>query len=52
MVHSLMFSISKFNPLKASQILAECTMAVLGLDKEIGKTDSETAMKIFNELKQ
>lgn len=52
MVHSLLFSSSKFNPLKESKILAECTLAVLGLDDVIGKSDSETAMKVFNKLKQ
>ncbi len=52
MVYSLLFSSSKFNPLKASRILAECTLTVLGFEELIGKTDSDTALKIFNGLKQ
>ena len=52
MVYSLLFSSSKYNPMKASRILAECTLTVLGFEDEIGKTDSDTAIKIFNGLKQ
>lgn len=52
MVYSLMFSSSVYNPMKASRILAECTMTVLGFEDLIGKTDSDTALKIFNGLKK
>jgi hypothetical protein len=51
MVHSLLFSASKFNPLTQPRILAECTLTILGLDDCIGKTDNETAVKVFNRLK-
>ncbi|MBR4528929.1 MAG: hypothetical protein IKO80_01495, partial [Lachnospiraceae bacterium] len=51
-VHSLLFSASKFNPLKQPRLLAECTLTILGLKDAIGKTDSETAEQIFNKLKQ
>ncbi len=52
MVYSLMFSSSKFNPMKASRILAECTMTVLGFEELIGKTDQESALKIYEGLKK
>lgn len=51
MVHSMLFSASKFNPLKESRILAECTLTILGLEDCIGKSDNETAIKVFNTLK-
>ncbi|MBR1861099.1 MAG: hypothetical protein IJ796_04480 [Lachnospiraceae bacterium] len=50
MVNALLFSASKFNPLKEPKILAECTLTVLGLEKAVGKTDNETAMNVFNKL--
>ena len=50
--NSMIFSASKFNPIEESRILAECTLTVLGFEKEIGKADSETASKIFLKLKE
>ena len=51
MVHSMLFSASKFNPLKESRILAECTLTILGLEDCIGKSDNDTAIKVYNKLK-
>lgn len=52
MVHSLIFSASKFNPLEESRILAQCTLSILGIpDNEIGQTDSDAALRIYNKLK-
>ena len=52
MVDSLLFAASDYNPLEEPQILAKCTLTVLGLDSCIGKTDSDTAMKVFRALKK
>ncbi len=49
-VNSLLFSASKFNPFAEPQLLAECTLTVLGLEKSIGKTDNDTARKVFEKL--
>ena len=51
MVNSLLFSASDNNPLKQPKILAEVALAVLGLEDLIGKTDAESAQKIFEKLK-
>ena len=52
MVNALLFSASDYNPLEEPQILAKCTLMVLGLEDCIGKTDSDTAMKVFKTLKK
>ena len=52
MVDSLLFAASNYNPLEEPQVLAKCTLTVLGLDDCIGKTDSDTAMKVFKALKK
>ena len=52
MVHALLFSASDYNTLKEPQLLAKVTMTVLGFEDSIGKTDSETAMGIYNKLRQ
>ena len=49
-VNSLLFSSSKFNPLEETRLLAECTLTVLGLESSIGKTDNDTARKVFDKL--
>ena len=51
MVNSLLFSASDNNPLKQPKILAKVALAVLGLEDLIGKTDAESAQKIFEKLK-
>ncbi|MCR5251280.1 MAG: hypothetical protein K6E50_11800 [Lachnospiraceae bacterium] len=51
MVNSLLFSASKYNPLQKPRLLATCALTILGLESEIGKTDAETAEKIFAKLK-
>ncbi|MBO6214451.1 MAG: hypothetical protein J6N76_02810, partial [Lachnospiraceae bacterium] len=52
MVHAMMFSASRFNPLAQPRIMAMCTLAILGISEEdIGKTDNDTALKIYNRLK-
>ena len=50
MVHSLLFSSSKFNPLEQPRLLAECTLTIMGLSDCVGKTDNETALTIFKKL--
>lgn len=50
MVHSLVFSASDFNPLEETKRVSRCVMAVLGLKDLIGKTDKETAMKVYGRL--
>ncbi len=52
MVHSLLFSASKFNPLEEPKIIAKTALKILGLEDLINKTDSESAMKIFRKLQQ
>ena len=49
-VNSLLFSASKFNPFEEPHLLAECTLTVLGLESAIGKTDNDTARKVFDKL--
>ncbi len=52
MVHSLLFSASKFNPLEEARILAECILTILGHKDDVGKTDTDTAVKVFHRLQQ
>ena len=52
MIHSLIFSSSKYNPLKQSRMIAECALTVLGLEDCIGKTDADTANEVFRRLKK
>ncbi|MBP5746449.1 MAG: hypothetical protein J6W58_09150 [Lachnospiraceae bacterium] len=52
MVHSLLFSASKFNPLEQPRLIAKTALKILGLEDLINKTDSESAMKIFKKLQQ
>ena len=52
MVHSLLFSASKFNPLEQPKLIAKTALKILGLEDLIDKTDSESAMKIFRKLQQ
>ena len=52
MIHSLIFSASKYNPLKQTRIVAECALTVLGLEEYIGKTDAAAANEIFKRLKK
>ncbi len=52
MVHSMLFSASDYNVLEEPKIMARVTMTVLGLEDSIGKTDSDTAMKIYTKLRQ
>lgn len=52
MIHSLIFSASKYNPLKQTRIVAECALTVLGLEEYIGKTDAASANEIFKRLKK
>ncbi|MBR5421423.1 MAG: hypothetical protein IK115_09775 [Lachnospiraceae bacterium] len=51
MVNSLLFSASKYNPLKEPRLLAICALSILGFEDAIGKTDAETAQSIFMKLK-
>ncbi|MBR3307889.1 MAG: hypothetical protein IKI75_11650 [Lachnospiraceae bacterium] len=51
MVNALLFSASKFNPLKQPRLLAITALKVLGVEDAIGKTDAETAMRVFTKLK-
>ena len=48
----MLFSASDYNVLEEPKIMARVTMTVLGLEDSIGKTDSETAMKIYTKLRQ
>ena len=52
MVHAILFSASDYNPFEEPRILAKCTLAVLGLDSAIGKTDNETAVSVFKKLRE
>ena len=47
MVHSLLFSASDYNPLDETKNVSKVVLAVLGLEDLIGKTDSESAMRVF-----
>ena len=49
-VNSLLFSSSKYNPFEETRLLAECTLTVLGLESAIGKTDNDTAKRVFEKL--
>jgi hypothetical protein len=50
MVHSLLFSASKFNPLKQPRLIATTALKILGMEDAINKTDSDTALKLFRKL--
>ena len=52
MVHSMLFSASDYNTLEEPKMMAKVTMTVLGLEDSIGKTDSDTAMKIYAKLRE
>ena len=52
MVHAILFSASDYNPFETPRILAKCTLAVLGLEDAIGKTDNETAVSVFKKLRE
>ena len=52
MVHAILFSASDYNPFEEPRILAKCTLAVLGLEDAIGKTDNETAVSVFKKLRE
>ncbi|MBR6256744.1 MAG: hypothetical protein IKR23_05125, partial [Lachnospiraceae bacterium] len=52
MVHAMLFSASDYNTLESNKMLAKVTMTVLGLEDSIGKTDSDTAMKIYAKLRE
>ncbi|MBQ1547382.1 MAG: hypothetical protein IIZ61_03220 [Lachnospiraceae bacterium] len=50
MVHSLIFSASDYNPLSQTKNISRCVLAILGLEDLIGKTDKESAKKVYERL--
>ena len=50
MVHSLLFSASDYNPLEETRNVSKVVLGVLGLRDLIGKTDSESAMRVYAQL--
>ena len=52
MVHSMLFTASDYNILEEPKMMAKVTMTILGLEDLIGKTDSQTAMKVYAKLRE
>ncbi|MCR5097312.1 MAG: hypothetical protein K6B14_00020 [Lachnospiraceae bacterium] len=50
MVHALMFSATNYNPLKETRNVSKVVLGVLGLQDVIGKTDAESAMRVYERL--
>ncbi|MCR4750648.1 MAG: hypothetical protein K5877_12735 [Lachnospiraceae bacterium] len=51
MAQSIVFCASNYNPMIETRLMAVTVMSILGLEKEIGDTSSETVEKVFNGFK-